>query len=391
MKKRYLIASLVCAGMLATAALPSLARQYSYTSSAIIQDVAVDNNYINAQHFANPPIITKATTFTHMNGYRNGVGKPEGVVIHETSDPDMTLDEEVTRMQTQWQKRQAYVHAFVNHEEVVNIHPTDYAVWGAGYYANQRFIQIELVEEHTAVDFAHSVNNDAYYVATLLKHYNLPADLADNDGQGTIWSHNAVSQYLGDTNHTDPEAYFASWHYSMDQFAALVQQKLAAMNGTSNDQVAEKTAMNDNGTITGSATKYYLTDSGFTAAGSTSALAGQRYRITSKATTTSGNTMYLAANAAGAGLFWIPANGVTLGGSTPDNNGGPTAFRGVGRINYVPHYGIAVWRNEGSRIAGKYLPHGSSWQLFGKKTVNGVTWYNVGGDQWISGQYVVLQ
>ena len=159
MKKRYLLLSLACAAILGTAALPKMTQTWSYRSDALIQPVAVDNQFINDQHFSNPPIITKPTTFTHMNGYRNGVGKPEGVVIHETSDPDMTLDEEVTRMQTEWQKREAYVHAFVDHSEVVNIHPTDYAVWGAGYFANQRFIQIELVEEHNAQDFAQSVNN----------------------------------------------------------------------------------------------------------------------------------------------------------------------------------------------------------------------------------------
>lgn len=390
MKKRYLLLSLACAASLGTAALPKMAQTWSYRSDALIQPVAVDNQFINDQHFSNPPIITKPTTFTHMNGYRNGVGKPEGVVIHETSDPDMTLDEEVTRMQTEWQKREAYVHAFVDHSEVVNIHPTDYAVWGAGYFANQRFIQIELVEEHNAQDFAQSVNNDAYYVATLLKKYNLPAVLADHTGQGTIWSHNAVSQWLGNTNHTDPEAYFASWHYSMDQFAALVQQKLAAMNGTAYDTVATKEAATGNALVTGTATKYYLTDAGFKPAGSSAALKGQTYRITAKATTTQGATMYLLANAAGVGQFWLPAAGMEIGNSGSGSTGNQ-AFRGVGRINYVPGYGIAVWRNDGSRIAGKYLAHGSAWQLYAKKTVNGVTWYNLGGDQWISGQYVVLQ
>lgn len=390
MKKRYLLLSLACATILGTAALPKMAQTWSYRSDALIQPVAVDNQFINDQHFSNPPIITKPTTFTHMNGYRNGVGKPEGVVIHETSDPDMTLDEEVTRMQTEWQKREAYVHAFVDHSEVVNIHPTDYAVWGAGYFANQRFIQIELVEEHNAQDFAQSVNNDAYYVATLLKKYNLPAVLADHTGQETIWSHNAVSQWLGNTNHTDPEAYFASWHYSMDQFAALVQQKLAAMNGTAYDTVATKEAATGNALVTGTATKYYLTDAGFKPAGSSAALKGQTYRITAKATTTQGATMYLLANAAGVGQFWLPAAGMEIGNSGSGSTGNQ-AFRGVGRINYVPGYGIAVWRNDGSRIAGKYLAHGSAWQLYAKKTVNGVTWYNLGGDQWISGQYVVLQ
>lgn len=375
MKKRYLLLSLVCAGVLSTAALPPMAHTWSYTSSALIQPVAVDNQYINAQHFANPAIVTKPTTFTHLLPYRHGVGKPEGVVIHETSDPDMTLDEEVTRMQTQWPTRQAYVHAFVDHTSVVNIHPTDYAVWGAGYNANQRFIQIELVEEHNAHYFAQSVNNDAYYVATLLKKYNLPADLAEHDGQGTIWSHNAVTHFLGNTTHTDPTAYFASWHYSMDQFAALVQQKLAALNGTGGTTPTQVVQVqNAGGTPL------------WTGYGANKVYAGRYLK---------NNSRWKIVNQVSAdGHYWyeVGTNQWIDGNQTNWPNGYGNTESPTNKIITIKYFAgrsIALWDGYGDarQFSGRYLKDGSRWQVTNQVYANGEYWYQVATNQWVEGNY----
>ena len=53
--------------------------------------------------------------------------------------------------------------------------------------------------------------------------------LASN-GQGTLWSHHYVSQFLGGTNHTDPDGYWArnasnyfGTTYTMSDFAQLVE------------------------------------------------------------------------------------------------------------------------------------------------------------------------
>ena len=95
--------------------------------------------------------------------------------------------------------------------------------WGAGLNANNRFIQIELCEEDSRDAFAKSVNNDAIYIAKLLHRYNLKPDNACDDGEGTIWSHKAVSTFLGGTDHVDPDSYFAKWDYDMDQFYSLIE------------------------------------------------------------------------------------------------------------------------------------------------------------------------
>lgn len=250
------------------------------------------------------------------------MGRPEGIVIHETANSTSTIDNEVAYMQRAWPTTYAYVHAFVDHSRIINIHPTDYGVWGAGPAANARFIQLELVREHSDEDFAASINNYAYYVAYLLKQYGMGVDLADNDGAGTIWSHNAVSDWLGGTDHTDPIGYFKQWGYDMNQFAALVQQKYDALSddggGNNNgnganpgqpifDTVANQQSVDLLGVINGTATngKYYLTDAGFTQAGTSASENGNAYRITQQATTTNGTSMYLMANASGTGQFWV--------------------------------------------------------------------------------------
>ncbi|KRL61724.1 C39 family peptidase [Lactobacillus psittaci] len=65
------------------------------------------------------------------------------------------------------------------------------------------------------------------------------------------------------------------------------------------------------------------------------------------------------------------------------------AERGVGRVNYVPGYGIMVWRNPGSGALNRYLKHGTSWQTFGYQMVNEHKWTNLGGDQWVDSNYLV--
>ncbi|KRM72238.1 hypothetical protein FC34_GL001223 [Lacticaseibacillus brantae DSM 23927] len=60
-------------------------------------------------------------------------------------------------------------------------------------------------------------------------------------------------------------------------------------------------------------------------------------------------------------------------------------------INYVPGYGIAMWNTyeSGRTVVGNVLPHGSQWKVFKAVSVDGQTWYNLGGNQWISAQYTL--
>ncbi len=190
------------------------------------------NEYIEQNNIQPKPIQRVNGTFDQMFGYNNGVGHPEGVVIHETATPGATAWNEVTYFNREWRNVQSYVHAFADANNILQIHDTDYGVWGAGPWANSRMVQIELCQENNWDAFARSVNNQAYFTALMLKKYGLTPSLADGKGYGTIWSHYAINQYHPSAGgHTDPIGYFNKWGYTMWQFYQLVQYRYNQLNG----------------------------------------------------------------------------------------------------------------------------------------------------------------
>lgn len=69
----------------------------------------------------------------------------------------------------------------------------------------------------------------------------------------------------------------------------------------------------------------------------------------------------------------------------------PAKEIGVVKVNSKTGESIAVWNSyeDDKQQTGKYLPHQSSWKTYKKvKTVKGETWYNLGGNQWISSDNV---
>lgn len=60
-------------------------------------------------------------------------------------------------------------------------------------------------------------------------------------------------------------------------------------------------------------------------------------------------------------------------------------------INYVPGYGIAMWNTyQANRyVVGPKLMHGTSWRVVKTVMVDGQTWYNLGGNQWIPATHTV--
>lgn len=67
-----------------------------------------------------------------------------------------------------------------------------------------------------------------------------------------------------------------------------------------------------------------------------------------------------------------------------------TDFNGVVQIKYKPGYGINMWSSPDlTGFTGRRLKHGTRWQVFAQRTVNGRTVYNLGGKQWIDSKYAV--
>lgn len=398
MKGRKYTCSLVCALALSLATAPIVSSVTHQTTGGqpakqLVQAATDVNDYIADQGFTNPDITTYASTFTKGFAYRQGVGQPEGIVIHETANPNSTIDNEIAYMQREWPNMYSYVHAFVDHSRIINIHSTDYGVWGAGPAANARFIQIELVRAHSLDEFARSVNNDAYYTAYLLKQYNLPVTLADNTGAGTVWSHNAVSNYLGGTDHTDPVGYFAQWGYDMNQFFALVQRKYNELsgnegNGQELDQVVSARAENLYGKVNGNNTNgtYVLTSKGFRFEKMSAAYDGQVFRIDQSAQTNKGVTMYEMADENGKGLFWVIATQVDVLGdwhTTPSAT--VKAAAGVYTVTQSGRGTGVLAAPGGLNRQGRFLATGTRWLVHAVGvTATGQTYYQVGTDQWVS-------
>jgi len=175
------------------------------------------NDYILSNKIQPAAITYREGTFNVWDGYENGVGKPEGVIIHDTAVDGDSAHIEEQSFNNNWQTYQAYVHAFVDNGNIIQIHNTDYMVWGAGPTANNKFIQVEICHESTTDGFARSVANQAYYAAAKLIQYGLP----DTPGV-TVMSHQQAAQKWHETNHIDPNEYFVRFGYNMDQMNDLI-------------------------------------------------------------------------------------------------------------------------------------------------------------------------
>ncbi|WP_419743576.1 N-acetylmuramoyl-L-alanine amidase [Macrococcoides bohemicum] len=177
------------------------------------------------------PVYEKSFFNSPKIAYRNGVAKPEGIVAHETANPTSKIDGEIAYMKRNYTN--AFVHAFIDDKRIVEVADTDYISWGAGPVANPRYINVELVRVYGKEAFSRSINNYADYFATNLLYYGLPLDNAHYDGNGTVWNHKAVSNFLGGTDHTDPIGWFQANNYTFDEFYNLVSEKYNyKLNGT---------------------------------------------------------------------------------------------------------------------------------------------------------------
>lgn len=85
---------------------------------------------------------------------------------------------------------------------------------------------------------------------------------------------------------------------------------------------------------------------------------------------------------------------ITIPDGTSDSTGLIVSYKGVGSIVYSGRGGVAVWNSpfSGHSMTGKYLKNGSRWKIFEKVEVTDAhTWYNLGGQQWVDGQYFSIQ
>ncbi|WP_437271806.1 GW dipeptide domain-containing protein [Staphylococcus succinus] len=185
------------------------------------------NNYIRKNNFKAPNYEEDIASYLPKYNYRYGA--PEGIVLHDTANDNSTITGEINYMKNNYNS--AFVHAYVDGNRIIETADTDYLAWGAGPAANDRFIHVELVHTHDYESFARSINNYADYAATNLNYYGLSPNSAEYDGAGTVWTHQAVSNYLGGSDHSDPHGYLAAHNYSYDELYDLIYEKYLIKTG----------------------------------------------------------------------------------------------------------------------------------------------------------------
>jgi bifunctional autolysin len=277
------------------------------------------NDYIRSKNYAVPKYEEDIASYLPKYSYRNG--KPEGIVMHDTANDNSTIQGEVNYMKNNYNS--AFVHAYVDGNRVIETANTDYLAWGAGPAANDRFIHVELVHTHTADDFARSINNYADYAATNLLYYGLKPDSAEYDGQGTVWTHRAVSNYLGGTDHSDPHAYLQSHGYSYDELYDLINEKyliktnkVAAWGTTSSGSTKPSGGSTGTTTPTGKLTVSNLTNTQGTVKSTNHGLYTSVYDTTGKKNSTINGKTYQLSKKATLGnksFYLITDNKTNLG------------------------------------------------------------------------------
>ena len=168
------------------------------------------------------------SVFPHY-AYRNGVGKPEGFVVHESgtegdrwSSSDVAMNNEENYMINNWDN--AFTHGWVSDNRIDTIANTDYLAWGVAYTGNQRYIQYEQVRLNGKDQWAKQTFNIASIAAQKMRQYGIKPQLGS-----TLFSHAMISNMWHETTHTDPTGYWAAQAsnyfgtaYTMDNFAWLV-------------------------------------------------------------------------------------------------------------------------------------------------------------------------
>ena len=214
--------------------------EYYANRDGILSPITARSNGINRyilDHGITPVGITEDYVIPNVTGSYSGTGngRPNMVIVHETANPNDSIWGEINYERSHYNG--AFVHAFVDADHIVQISNTDHEAWGACYPANGRGIQFEQVEVYGARNFARELMNAAYYTAYNMHKYGLTPSLAQSNGTGTLWSHHNVTQYLGNTDHTDPDGYWSKragsyfgTGYSMGDFLQLVNYEYSKMN-----------------------------------------------------------------------------------------------------------------------------------------------------------------
>lgn len=198
-----------------------------YASLTYNMQANVINRFILNNRIGHAGIQTHYVIPQVTGAYNTATGKPTMVVVHETANPNDSIWGEINYEQTHYNN--AFVHAFVDGNNIIEISPTDREAWGCCYPGNGYAVQFEQVEVYGRDNFARELANAAYYAAyNIVKYQMQPHFTTGKDS--TLYSHHMVSNFLGGTDHVDPDGYWSNragsyfgTRYTMADFDELVK------------------------------------------------------------------------------------------------------------------------------------------------------------------------
>ena len=204
---------------------------YIDTNDISLKETNDINRYIvETLNYSHSDITSDIEKSFEQTSYKTDDGKPLGIIIHDTGVDNSTIDSEVNYMVQNYEDQGVFVHSFIGSDTILRIAHEKYEAQGAGAKANPYYIQFELTHEDSQDGFTKQLANAAYYTAYMLKKYDLPVSLGQENGEGSIWTHEMVSNYLGGTDHVDPTDYWSESandyfgvDYDVEDFAELVQ------------------------------------------------------------------------------------------------------------------------------------------------------------------------
>ena len=154
-------------------------------------------------------------------------GKPEGVCLHEPANTGLIQNQ--IGYQLRDPAANGIVHAWADDDELREISNTDYKCWGAGGIANARLAQIECCRFDDRARAVASIDRGLFWAAYQLFYYKLPCTDATQNGNGTVWTHAAVTKFLGNTDHVDPLPYWNSVGVTWSAAYAQIQKYFYAL------------------------------------------------------------------------------------------------------------------------------------------------------------------
>lgn len=139
---------------------------------------------------------------------------PEGYLIHETAAPNGRADAIRNGF---IRSGESSTHYIVDYDKVIQCVPLDRQCWGAGPTANSKYIQTEHCHYDDTERFNLVWKNGIELARLIVKRFDF--------GPGNIVTHHMTSIWWGETDHTDPDDYFAKHGKTFDQFVNEIFKK----------------------------------------------------------------------------------------------------------------------------------------------------------------------